>query len=66
MAEKGKQATPAVAVYTKAELIQNAAELNTTPEILAGALVSVKKDSITIKEATDAVKAYERRVIGKE
>lgn len=72
MASKDKAATPTtktatadVAVFSKAELIANAKELKTSPEIMAGALVAVNKDKITKKEATDAVKAYTGRVIGR-
>lgn len=62
---KGKIATEeTVATYTKSELIESAAELGTTPEILAGALVSVKKERITIDEAQAAVTAYCSRVVG--
>lgn len=63
---KQKDATTNVASFSKSELIEHATELNTTPELMAGALVSVKKDRITKTEAQNAVEAYKKRVIGKE
>ena len=67
MASKAKNVEPTQeATFTKSELIDNAVELNTTPVILAGALVSIKKDKVTKQEALKAVEAYEKRVIGKE
>lgn len=65
MANK-KETAVETAVFTKTELIENAKLLGTTPEIMAGALVSVKEDFITKNKAVDAVKAYTNRVIGKE
>lgn len=63
---KPKDATANVASFSKSELIEHAAELNTTSEIMAGALVSVKRDKITKQEALNAVEAFKKRVVGKE
>lgn len=64
MANKSTKAVTNAATFTKSELIASAAELDTTPEMLAGALVSVKKEQITIDEAKAAVQAYSKRVVG--
>ncbi len=63
MAEKTKTTAVEAATFTKQELIESAAELGTTPELLAGALVSVNKEKITIDEAKKAVDAYCTRVV---
>ena len=63
---KSRDATTAVASFSKSELIEHAAELKTTPELMAGALVSVTKDRLTKTEALNAVEAYKKRVIRKE
>lgn len=46
------------ATYSKAVLIANAGQLGTTPELMAGALVSVQSDTVTKQEVADALKAY--------
>lgn len=61
-----KETAVTEAVFTKTELIEHAAELGTTPELMAGALVSVKKEQITRADAVNAVKVFENRVVGKE
>ena len=65
MASK-KETAVTEAVFTKTELIEHAAELGTTSELMAGALVSVKKEQIARADAVNAVKAFENRVVGKE
>lgn len=64
-ANETREAEP-VAVFEKSVLIQNAATLGTTPELMAGALVSVKADTLTKQQAADALQAYLKRPIGKE
>jgi len=65
-ADKDVRETEPAAVFEKSVLIQNAAILGTTPELMAGALVSVKADTLTKQQAADALQAYLKRPIGKE
>ncbi|MEG1083978.1 MAG: hypothetical protein RSE04_06010 [Hydrogenoanaerobacterium sp.] len=55
-----------VPVFEKSEVIENAGLFDTTPEIMAGALSLVHKENVTKAEATDALKAYLVRPVGKE
>lgn len=64
MTKNAKQSVDIADTFTKQELIESAAELNTTPEFMAGALVSVHKEQITKAEAEKAVEAYKNRIIG--
>ena len=61
MAEK-TATTPAkeknVPVFTKAELIESAHVLKTTPAILTGALYDIKKDNLTREEAEKALSDF--------
>ncbi|WP_394913296.1 hypothetical protein [uncultured Robinsoniella sp.] len=61
MAEK-PTTTPAkekaVPVFTKAELIESAHVLKTTPAILTGALYDIKKDNLTREEAERALSDF--------
>lgn len=52
--------------FDKLELTNSAALFGTTPEIMAGALVTVEKEKITRQEAKDAVAAFLERPVGKE
>jgi hypothetical protein len=47
-----------VPVFTKAELIESAYVLDTTPAILTGALYGIKKDSLTREEAEKALSDF--------
>lgn len=61
MAEK-QTTTPAkeknVPLFTKAELIESAHILKTTPAILTGALYGVKKENLTREEAEKALNDF--------
>lgn len=53
-------------VFEKSEIVASASLFGTTPEIMAGALSLLKKDKITKQEATNAVKTFLARPVGKE
>ena len=57
------QKAPSTAKYSKAVLVAQAAQLDATPELMAGALASVKADTLTRQEAKDALKAYLSRPV---
>jgi len=47
--------------YSKEELISNAHAFGVMPEVVAGALYTVKKDKLTRKEAEEAIKDFLER-----
>lgn len=53
-------------IFEKAELIKSAYLFGTVPEIMAGALSLLKKEKVTKQEATNAIKAFIARPVGKE
>jgi len=61
--QKQAQENKTVAVFEKSEIIQNAGNFGTTPEIMAGALATLDKDLITKQEAKDAVAAFIKRPV---
>lgn len=50
-------------VYTREELMENAAALGVKPEIVAGALRLVGKNTLTKAEAEQAIKAFLQREV---
>ena len=51
--------------FSKIDLIASAAEFNTTPAIMTGALYGVKKDELTKQEAADALTAFLKKPVHK-
>lgn len=70
MATKEAVSTPAQAVkadpvFTKEDLIKSAAVLGTTPALLTGALYGVKKETLTKKEAVEALNGFLKKPVHK-
>lgn len=61
-----KKPTTEEPVFEKSEIIESASLFGTTPEIMAGALTLVNKDTITRQEAKNALKAFLVKPVGKE
>lgn len=53
-------------VFSKAELIESAHVLGTTPAILTGALYGIEKDQLTRAEAEKALSDFVKRPINKK
>lgn len=58
-------ATKAEAVFTKEDLIKSAAVFGTTPALMTGALYGVAKDTLTKKEAAEALSVFLKKPVHK-
>lgn len=53
-------------VFSKAELVESAHVLGTTPAILTGALYGIEKDRLTRAEAEKALAEFVKRPVNKK